>query len=127
MCRVRASSLNLSVFSGLFRLLCRAISIKLSISVSICRRCSSQRLECSSEVAFASLRRLSNLDNSGGGVPDSETVYAKLGTGDTLFLVDVVRDLVSNLEGRLDNRPVRVCSSVGSLEVAVMSSVLCTS
>ena len=84
-------------------------------------------MECSSDVTFASLSRWSYLDGSGGGVPVSEAVKAKLGTGDTLFLVDVVRDLVSNLEGRLVNRPVRGCSSVGSLEVAVMSSVLCTS
>ena len=82
-------------------------------------------MECSSDVAFASLSRWSYLDGSGGGVPES--VYAKLGTCDTLFFVDVVRDLVGNPEGRLDNRPVRDCSSVGSLEVAVMSSVLCTS
>ena len=64
----------MSVVSGLFRLLCQAISIRLSISVSICRRCSSQRMECSSDDAFASLSRWSNLEGSGGGVPVSEAV-----------------------------------------------------
>ena len=52
---------------------------------------------------------------------------AKLGAADELLFVDVVRDLVSIPEGLLDNRPVRVCSSVGSLEVAVLSGGLCTS
>ena len=52
---------------------------------------------------------------------------AKLGAADELLFVDVVRDLVSIPEGLLDSRPVRVYSSVGSLEVAVLSGVLCTS
>ena len=52
---------------------------------------------------------------------------AKLGAADEHLFVDVVRDLVSIPEGLLDNRTVRVYSSVRSLEVAVLSSVLCTS
>ena len=67
------------------------------------------------------------MDVSGGAVSNSDTVCAKLGDADRLLAVEVVRDLVSNPEGRLDSRPIRGCSSVGSLEVAVMSGLLCTS
>ena len=67
------------------------------------------------------------MDGSSGAVSDSDSWCAKLGVADRLLAVEVVRDLVSNPEGRLDNRPIRGCSSVGSLEVAVMSGVLCTS
>ena len=67
------------------------------------------------------------MDASGGAVSNSDTVCAKYGVADRLLVFEAVRDLVSNSEGRLDSQPIRGCSSVGSMEVAVMSCVLCTS
>ena len=77
-------------------------------------------------VSFASFRRLWNF-GTGCGSSSSTVECTKLGAVEELLFVDVVRDLVSIPEGLLDNRPVWVCSSVGSWEVAVMSGVLCTS